>query len=287
MVARKLIGLILIVLVGAGLHTYLSSRVWEDRKQVRKSIQASYVLPSQFARVLAVGHKGLYADFLLLRIISFYGERQVHRERLSREDLDYLVAGLEAVTDLDPYFLDPYVLAEGTLTWEVHRFKDANRILEKGMKYRSQDWQLPFFLGFNHFYFLKDNRKGAEYLMEASRRPGSPSFIPHLAARLSFYGDQAKTGILFLMAIIEQTQDEKLRASLLKRKRALEGAALIEEQVERFRQEQGRVPGDIADLMAAGYIDRLPEEPYGGEWVLLPTGRVYTTSKFVGVKKKK
>ncbi len=283
---RKVILLILIVLAGAWGHTRLSRQVWENRRETRSRIETGYVFPSQFNRVLALGHKGLYADYLFLNTITFFGERQMYRESLTREDWDYLVAGLNAVTDLDPYFLDPYVLAEGTLTWETRRFADANRLLEKGMKHRTWDWQMPYYLGFNHFYFLKDFNKGAEYLMEASRRPGSPNFLPHLAARLSYYGDQAKTGILFLTGIINSTTDERLRASLLLRKKALEGAALIEEGMERFKKDLGRAPQDIAELTAGGYIGTLPEEPYGGQWVILPSGRVFSTSKFVEARKK-
>ncbi|MBN1141268.1 MAG: hypothetical protein JXB25_05675 [Deltaproteobacteria bacterium] len=287
MAARKLFVLILIVFVGAGVHVGLSRKVWENRQEVRRTTQTGYVFPSQFARILALGHKGLYADYLFLNTLTFFGERQMYRENLTKEDWDYLVAGLDTVTDLDPYFLDPYVLGASLLTWDIRRFDDANRLLEKGTRHRTWDWRLPYYLGFNHFYFLKDYNKGAEYLMEASRRPQSPSFLPTLAARLSYYGDQARTGILFLMALISQTKDERLRNSLLIRKQALEGAALIEERIERFRKERGRAPGDINELLKEGYIEQLPEEPYGGKWLILPTGRVFSTSKFVAPPKKK
>jgi hypothetical protein len=286
MTVRKLVFPILIVLIGAWLHVNLSHRVWENRAEVRRHTETGYVFPGRFNRVLALGNKGLYADYLFLNTITFFGGRQMYQERLTQEDWDYLVAGLNAVTDLDPYFLDPYIFAEGILTWGTHRFDDANRLLQKGMKYRDWDWQMPFYLGFNHFYFLKDFNNGAAYLMEASRRPESPSTLPLLAARLSYYGDRARTGVLFLTGIIDQTSNERLRASLLLRKKALEGAALIEDQIERFRKEQGRGPKNIGELMATGYLDKLPDEPYGGKWIILPTGRVFSTSRFVPEKRK-
>lgn len=287
MAARKIVGLIFIVLLGSGLHVLLSDMVWEERGNVRRNVEAGYVFPSRFTRIMALGHKGLYADFLFLKTATFYGEKQIYQQAMTSEDLDFLVAGLDAVTDLDPYFLDPYVLAEGTLTWSARRFEDANRLLEKGMKNRAWDWQLPYYLGFNHFYFLKDYNKGAEYLMEASRRPGSPNFLPQLAARLSYYGDQAKTGVLFLTGMVNQTDDERLKASLLRRKKALEGATALEEAIERYTKAHRKAPDNLNDLVSEGYIDRLPEEPYGGTWVILRTGRVFSTSKFVEGRKKK
>ena len=212
---RKILGLILVVIIVIGLHVCLSDKVWEQRGEVRRNIETGYVFPSRFTRIMALGHKGLYADYLFLNTLTFFGGKRMYQEKLSDEDWDYLAAGLDAVTDLDPYFLDPYVLAEGIMTVENRNFKDVNRLLEKGTKHRTWDWRMPYYLGFNHFYFLKNYAKGSEYLMEASRRPGSPKFLPSLAARLSYYGDQAKTGVLFLTGVLAQTADEKLREPLL------------------------------------------------------------------------
>ena len=66
---------------------------------------------------------------------------------------------------------------------------------------------------------------------------------------------------------------------------ALEGAALLEECIERFKNDQGRSPQNIEELVEKGYIDKLPKEPYNGKWVILKTGRVFSTSKFVDAGK--
>ena len=287
MALRKFFGLVLVVILCASLHVFLSGKVWEQRQAVRRCAETGYVFPSKFGRVMAFGHKGLYADYLLLNTITFYGERAMNNQQLSKEDWDYLVASLDAVTDLDPYFLDPYVLAEGTLTWGVRRIEDANRILAKGVKHRTWDWQLPYFLGFNYFYFQKDYVKGSEYLMQASRLPGSPSYLPKLAARLGFYGDKTKTALLFLKGMVLETQDEALKKSLQKRETALERAAWIEERIDKFKAEQLRPPNNLNELIFFGYIDSFPEEPYGGQWVIMPNGRVFSTSKFVEARQQK
>lgn len=284
---RRILALVLVIIFAGGLHVVLSDKVWEQRGKDRRSIETDYIFPSRFTKIMALGHKGLYADFLFLKTTTFYGERQMYQESLSKEDWDYFVAGLDAVTDLDPYFLDPYVLAEGTLTWGIRRIEDANRLLEKGRKYRTWDWQIPYYLGFNHFYFLKNYAEGSEYLMQASRLPDSPRFLPQLAARLGYYGDKTKTAILFLKGMILETRDEGVRKSLLKRQIALERAVSIEELIDKFKAEQHRPPKNLNELILMGYVEILPQEPYGGKWVILPTGRVFSTSKFVDAGKKK
>ncbi|MBN2429354.1 MAG: hypothetical protein JXK94_13550 [Deltaproteobacteria bacterium] len=279
--------IILLLVVLIGVHIFLSRNMWQHRAEVRQTTKAGYVLPSKYSRVLAVGNKGLLADFLFLKTTTFYGERVVHKQNLSEEDWEYVLSGLESVTDLDPYFQDPYIFAEGILTWGVGKIDEANQFLKKGMKYRTHDWRLPYYLGFNHFYFKKDLPKGADYLMQASRLPNSPNFLPKLAARLGYYGDRAKTAILFLKGMILETQDEGVRKFLLKRQTALERASWIEEQIVKFKAEQFRPPANLGELVIFGYVDLFPEDPYGGQWMIMPNGRVFSTSKFVEPQRKK
>lgn len=263
------------------LHLALSGKAWEDRAEARRATEAGYVLPSGFSRVLALEHRGLLSDYLLLKTITFYGEHLVHERQLNSEDWRYVVAGLDAVTDLDPYFLDPYILTESLVAWDAGLIEEANRLLAKGMEHRTWDWQIPFFIGFNHFYFRNEVEKGAEYLMAASRLPGSPDFLPRLAARLGYYGGKAKTAIMFLRGILAQTEDELMRRRLEKRVLALERADLIEEAAERFNADHGRMPKGAPELLYGGYLAEIPEDPYGGEWVVLKHGRIFSTSRFV------
>jgi len=277
-------GRLLLVLLAAlfvPLYLFVAAGVWEQRAEARRSAEAGYVIPSKFSRILALDHKGVLSDFLLLRTITFFGERVMADQPLSDKDWRFIIGSLDAVTDLDPYFLDPYILGEGLLTWESGKVEEANRLLEKGRKYRTWDWQMPFYLGFNYFYFLGDNNKGAEYLLEAGRLPDSLSFLPELASRIGYYGGKSKEATVFLKGILAQTHDRQLKARLEKRLLALERAASLEELVARFKKEHGRLPENVEELVAKGYLQKLPEDPYGGEWVLMDFGRVFSTSKFV------
>ncbi len=45
------------------------------------------------------------------------------------------------------------------------------------------------------------------------------------------------------------------------------------------------MPLSLTELETAGLIDKIPEDPYGGEFILMEEGRVYTTSKLLPIKK--
>lgn len=251
---------------------------------MRRSAPPGYTMPAAFSRVLAVGYQGLLSDYEFLRAITFYGDRSVNEERMSAEDWDFFAYSLDVVTDLDPYFLDPYVLGEGLLTWDAQRFDTANALLRKGMKYRNWDWQLPYYVGFNHFYFLKDYAAGSKYLMQAAEMPGSPAFLKTLAARLAYYGGKSKTALLFLQQMMAQSNSETLKQRMQKRLLALERAVKIEEALQGYRNATGSDPDNLDTLVQRGYLQEIPQDPYGGEWGILRNGRIYSTSKFVDPK---
>ena len=277
---RRIVPFFLLLLLLPSYY-FLNNEVWNQRAEVRRSSEAGYIIPSKFSRVLALDYRGLLSDYLLLKTITFFGGRAELEQTLSTTDWNYLVGSLDSITDLDPYFLDPYLLAESLLTWESGRYEEANRLLEKGRKYRVDDWQLPFFIGFNYFFFLKNYEKGSEYLMIASRLPHSPAFLPSLAARIGYYGDKADIAAMFLKGIIAQTGDQRLKKWLNLRLVALERAAVLEDLVEKYQKDRGELPKQVQDLITSGYIKELPEDPYGGKWVLMKSGRVFSTSRFV------
>ena len=254
---------------------------WQQREEIRQGTAAGYVLPSQFSRILAFGHKGLVSDYLFLKAMTFVGERFLEEQALVEEDWEYLVALLDTVTDLDPYFRDPYVFGQGFLTWEAGKIEEANRLLRKGLKHRPKDWRFPFYIGFNCFYFLGDYAKGGDYIMAAARIPGSPSYLPVLAGRLSYYGGQSKTGLLFLEELLAETTDPRLRGQLETRLTALQRAVMLEAILDAFIAEYERPPTSLDELVTAGYLDEVPPDPYGGEWIIDSKGRIQSTSRFV------
>lgn len=273
---RLLIPLVLLVAA----HVAISANVWSQRLEKRTVLQPGYVLPVSFSRILALDYKSLYADFMLAKVINFYGGRALANSPMVDDDWTYIVNALAVVIDLDPYAQDPYLLTESLLPWDGQRVEEANRLLEVGMRHRTTDWQIPFFIGFNHFYFLKDNQKAADILMQASKIPGSPEFLTPFAARLAHQAGKSATAVGFLKGVLAQTADPRVRANLERRLLALEGAATIEGLVEKFKNEHGRLPDNVAELVSQGLATQLPKDPYGGEWTITESGGVESTSRF-------
>lgn len=281
---RLLIFILFLALVAYG---WLLPRVWDSREHVRAEVPAGYIIPSKFSRVLALGHQGLLSDFLFLKTATFIGGRSVAGQSMVGADWDFVSQSLHVVTDLDPYFVDPYVLAEGLLAWDAQKPELANRLLRKGAQYRHWDWRLPFFIGFNDFYFLKNYKEASVYIMRAAELPGSPSYLKTLGARLAYYGGKSKTALLFLQQMLADTDDVLMKKRLQMRLQALEAAVLIEDALDKFKDQEKRMPKKLSELVTMGYLIALPLDPYGGKWGILKNGRVFSTSKFANAPPEK
>ncbi len=262
------------------LHT-IGLRHLDGFRATGPSLKIDYVLPGPILRVSALEFDGLASDLLFLKATTFYGERVYKRIRPMPEEWDRLTQVLQGAAELDPRFLDPYHFGEMVLTWDAGRPADANRLLERALRHRPSDWVIPFYLGFNYFYFLHDSAKGAEYLMAASRLPESHGFLGLLAARLSTQAGRTEAAIIFLDELAGSTADPRLKQELAKRGEALKAIALIERGIDVYQQRYEKAPERVEQLVEARVLKALPPDPYGGRFFLDEQGRVQTTSRLV------
>ena len=157
--------------------------------------------------------------------------------------------------------------------------REANDLLSKGIKHRTWDWMLPFFAGFNHFYFLQENEKAAEFLMEASRRPSADPMLASIASKLAFQERRTETSIQFLEEMLQKTDDELTKQRFKKRIEALRGILLLEQAVEQYQRRYHDKPHSVELLVAKGMIQNVPQDPYGGKFYLDPSGSVRSTTE--------
>ena len=238
-----------------------------------------YYMPSNISGVASLDFKGIVADFLFLKFSTYLGSQIATKKKMDISEAQKIFQAVDVITDLDPWFWDAYLIGDMTLAWDFKRIDLANKLLHKATTYRTWDFKPFYYLGFNYFYFLKDNNNGAKYLMEASKLPGSPGYLSNLATRLSIYQNQVEPAILFLNELLQITQNPALKKQLETRLKTLVMLSYLEKKVKKFKKIYGVFPVKIGDLLSRGLIDTIPEDPYGGEFYILENGRVFTTSK--------
>ena len=268
------------LLFGACLHVLSLGKASGSMHQLSLSDDPAFVLPSPVLKIAVLEHQGLAADLLFLRSMIFIGSALERKEvpRVREGEWKWFIAILDAATDLDPYFLDPYYFANAFLPWDAGRVEEANRLLEKGSRYREWDSMLPFYLGFNQFFFLQDDASALHSVSEAARRPDSDPMLASFASRLAFKGNRTETAVLFLEELAKKTEDEKNRKRYETRISALRSMLALNDAVASFRRKFGRPPADLEELTAARIISRIPRDPYGGTYYLAGDGQVRSTT---------
>lgn len=276
-----------IALVLFPLHLYLLTAISYTNKNFSKFDERSAVIPSPLIKITSLEFDGLASDIVYLKTLVFFGSTLTGTSRRTATDQEFqwIYRMLTVSTDLDPYFLDPYLFANATLTWEANKVRETNVLLEKGIRYRDWDYWLLFYLGFNHFYFLGENDKASYYLMEASKKPGSSPFYGHLGARLAYNSNKIENAIIFMENILETINDKTIHHDYELRLQALKAIHFLQTGVDEYKNKYGVLPTHISKLRELNIIDKIPTDPYGGEFYIDTNGAVKTTSDMRSIEK--
>lgn len=202
--------------------------------------------------------KGLLADYLLLKASVFLGGRY----ETTDSDREAVYTLFRQSLALDPYFFQTCYYIQGFLPWEGKKPKEAIDLLKICKKHRYWDWTPCFFIGFDYLYFLNDNLAASRYLMEGSKLPHAPLLLGMLGARLAQKGGQTESAIAFLKTMYETTDNETTKKQIGMRIEALTGALVLEKGIKQFKEKVGRSPNRLEELLTAGILKELPQNPY-------------------------
>jgi hypothetical protein len=268
-------GLVAYFLIIGPFAAYMGNKPIEEK--------LGYVPSVKLMKPFSVDQKDLVGASLVMKVMMYYGgimgKAMDGREIVEPPDLQGMSRLLHAAVQLDPYNMDAYYFAQGFLTWDARQFKVANDLLEYGMRYRTWDWNLPYFAGFNHAFFLKDYAMAAEYYRRAGDLSGQ-SLLKSLAGRYMQESGQTELAIAYLTAMERGEKNPVLKNGYQVRLTAFHEVRRIELARDRYLQQRGTMPGSVEQLIRAGMLAPPPVDPYGGSFYLETDGKVRSTSKF-------
>ena len=251
-----------------------------DRRQDRTVVQIEGLaqLPQgEYLKPALLGYHHLGADILWLRLIQVIGNK-----RNSADEYEWMYHALDVITTLDPQYAYAYYVGGNILGDLANRPDLSIQLLEKGVKANPEVWNIPFLLGYNYYFLVGDPAKGAEYIMKAASLPDGPSYLPGLATRMAAEAGSPDTALAFLEARLLETQDPQTRESLANRMKEViieRDLRILESAVEAYRTQYRILPATVTDLVVAGTLPNLPQEPFGGDYRLDPkTGAVSSST---------
>lgn len=229
---------------------------------------------------MALSYDALLADVYWIRAIQYFGRTRLSSDPIKQYDLLYPL--LDLTTTLDPHFNIAYrfgaiFLAEAYPDGPGQPLQ-AVQLLQKGFEARPTRWQYLHDIGFIYYWTLQDYTEAAHWFRKAADVPGSPEWMPGLAAAtLARGGDRSQSRFLW-EHIYASAEHEYMRHTARHR---LEQLGVMDELdglsalLARVRHETGRTPGSWDPLLRRGWIRRSPPvDPQGHPYVIDPdTGR--------------
>jgi tetratricopeptide (TPR) repeat protein len=184
---------------------------WMDTSATTES-GGLHVPDPRRARLSSLGFEPLVADYYWVQALQLVGGTGGAVEEYS----DTIAALIDVVTTLDPWVDHPYRFAALWLTRDVAAVRRGSEFLRRAVAYHPGDWRNRFYLGYNHFFYLEENRRAAEILEPAIGMEGAPTYLGAFVTRLRAEDGNLDTAAFFLKELIRSAPNGYHRAEYLK-----------------------------------------------------------------------
>lgn len=165
----------------------------------------------------------------------------------------------------NPSHEDNYYVAAAILPW-ANELDAAQTVLQRATEARHFDFQPPFYYAFNIYHFKRDPAAAAEVLVKAAphiRSENNRITMENLAIIWTERGYESSRALRIVEAAATSARSGGFKSYLLLRAKRLRGLLDLQTAAEKFSAERHRPLRDINELVQAGLIDSLPQDPFG------------------------
>jgi hypothetical protein len=156
--------------IAVGTHLRLDKLINIDEQTRRQNT----LLPSvETVRLASGGFEKLASDIYWLAFIQYCGDPSNQRGKNYSHAYEYV----DLITGLDPFFTKPYWFGCWAIGYWQKRPDLALKILERGMQFNPESWELPYLAGINEYLFDHKYKLAAHYYRVAAKQPGAPNFL--------------------------------------------------------------------------------------------------------------
>lgn len=253
----------------------LQIRIDDIRGRFRLIEQTLFLSPSSLKK-LSLGYEQMLADIYWLRAIQYFGRDNVD---ITAKDPQTLYQYFDIITDLDPKFVNAYRFG-GTFLAEpipmgLGELEKAFKLYDKGRSNNPSNFRLPLEQAFLYYLYTDEYGKSAELFREAADKPGLSDFrsasIRGMAAAALSRGGEREMAKQIWQYIYKTTDNEGRREFAL---RNLEEIETKEKEdyltgiLQRYIEHTGSIPDDISVLKDAGYLNNIPKDHEGKEFII-------------------
>jgi tetratricopeptide (TPR) repeat protein len=220
-----------------------------------------YLPNGKHLKVMSLGNASLVADLLYLWAIQYYSD---YGRKQRKRYVEHVFA--DVITELDPHYVDAYWLGSLILIVECGEFDAGIGLLEKGARQNPDKWILPYLAGWE-CYHARHYACATDYFERASRIPDAPTVVRRMRAGMMARQGDLGQALASWNEILGDPKSDSLSLKIARRKvRELQtrlDVETLQRAAARFRNDNGRWPSRLEELVARSYIRELPRDPDG------------------------
>jgi tetratricopeptide (TPR) repeat protein len=208
-----------------------------DAESRRAARQDRLYFPSGRALVeSSVGFREVAADYLWFRFVQYFGSYAK-----GNHDLRYFDLLVDAITRLDPRFVEAYHFASLVAWSELGDFEKSIDLLKRGILANPESAKLHFQVGFTYYVFFQDYRRSATWFEAAARCPDGGETEARFAAFARYRAGDDRVSLELWKEMAGSTESPQMRE-------------LAEKMVEKLERKL-----TIQKLYGPDFIGPIPE----------------------------
>ncbi len=235
-----------------------------------------YIPSGKHLKYAALGHSGLVADLIYIWAIQYYSTYSIP------DRFDHLDHIFSIISELDPFFLDPYEIGALIAVYEAQDLELCLKILDRGLENNPGQWLLPFEAAHYAGMVKKDYRTARAYYEKAMNIPGAPPLIRRLHANTAFQLADYETAWRNWLEIYQTAEDErvkKIASNHLYQAKAARDIQNLQAALQDFIRDFGQRPHELEELVRSGKLSSLPRDLDDRPYVYNPeTGEIKSAS---------
>lgn len=236
---------------------YVSLFFLQEKSASQKAVPLAMPLPAVVQKV-ALGYlRQLGGEIAFIRGAVFVGGAELNQNQDNYATP--LLATFRGAAELHPRFVDTYFFTEAFLSALAPDYtKSVNDILAIGTNALPDNWIIPFFAAFNHFYYLDEPLHAARLYRLAAARPNGPIMLEHLANILSAEGGDIYAALIGLQGMYNTENNEQVKQRYAEEIIVFKKATAVLAAIKKYEKRVGSPPITLQHLVPTDILS-IPE----------------------------